>query len=238
MTRLVAIHQPNFLPWLGFFDKIARADVFVLLDDAQFQKTGGTWTNRVQVAVNEQPWWLTVPITRNFHGVKPISEIVVNDATPWRSKAVETLRLSYRRAPHFDEVFPLVERALLNPTTSLAHMNIDAIDVITDRLGLDRSKLVRSSSLDVTTTSTARLVAIVTAVGGDAYLEGGGAAGYQDNDQFSDAGIELVRQDFEHPTYEQTTTASEFLAGLSIIDSLFNCGCDETAAFLGRAVAT
>jgi hypothetical protein len=82
--RLVAIHQPNFFPWLGYFDKLARADVFILLDDAQYPKTGGTWSNRVQLLINEKPAWVTVPVVRSYHGVRQIREMRIDEQRPWR----------------------------------------------------------------------------------------------------------------------------------------------------------
>ena len=88
MTGLVAIHQPNFLPWLGYFDKLARADVFVLLDDAQFPKKGGTWVNRARLLVSGRPDWVTVPVDRSYHGTRTIIEMQIDDARPWRRKLI------------------------------------------------------------------------------------------------------------------------------------------------------
>jgi hypothetical protein len=228
---LVAIHQPNFLPWLGFFDKIARADVFVLLDSVQFPKKGGTWTNRVRILVNGEPTWLTVPIDRAYHGTRTIREMQVRDHDGrWRETAVKTLRSAYGRAPFFDDLQGELEPLLRDPTRELAAYNERAIRRVCELLGLD-TPLARSSELEVQGSATDLLIGLVQAVGGDAYLAGGGAAGYQEDDKFASAGITLRHQPFEPPSYPQGR--DEHVAGLSVVDALMHTGVQRTRAMLG-----
>jgi hypothetical protein len=229
-VTLVAIHQPNFLPWLGYFDKIRRAQAFILLDDVQFQKTGATWTNRVQVLVAGAPAWLTVPVVRAFHGTRAISEIEIDDRSPWRDKLLRTVELNYRRAPHFDAVYTWIAPLIKNQVKSLVELNVQAIRAATAAMGLE-NVLVLSSSVHVQSRATDRLVELVRAVGGDAYLAGGGAQGYQEDHLFREAGISLVYQEFEHPKYPQHG-ASQFVPGLSIVDAFMNCGFAGTAELL------
>jgi len=223
---LVAIHQPNFLPWLGFFDKIARADVFVLLDSVQNSKTGGTWTNRVRARIGGEAGWLTVPIVRG-HGVRAVRNVEINEATAWRDKMLRTLALNYARAAKFSEVFPHVERWIRTSEHLLAAYNEVALRAVIGVLGLPQDHLVRSSSLNVTGRSTDLLISIVRAVGGDTYLAGGGAGGYQVDAKFAEAGLALAYQEFRHPVYPQSPFPG-FLPGLSIVDALFHCGIGET----------
>ena len=230
--RLVAVHQPNLLPWLGFFDKVARADVFVVLDDAQFPKTGGNWTNRVRLLVNGQPWWLTVPVDRSFSGVRTILEIEMV-ATAWRDAAIQTIGSSYGRAPFYGEVYPAVRALLDHAGTNLASYNMHGILALAEWLHLGDTTFVRSSDLGVYSTSTQRLVDLVRAVDGDAYLVGGGAASYQDDRLFADAEIDVVSQHFRHPEYPQFRSP-EFVAGLSVVDALLNCGPSGVRQLLGR----
>ena len=89
--KVVAIHQPNFFPWLGYFDKLARADVFVELNSVQFPKTGGTWTNRVRLMIGGKPQWFTVPVIRSYHGLRTIGEMEINPSEPWRVKFLRTV---------------------------------------------------------------------------------------------------------------------------------------------------
>jgi hypothetical protein len=146
---------------------------------------------------------------------------------PWRVRLLRTFRGAYRRAPYFDEVFPFVEELIETPTDMVAEFNLAVVRALTDRLGLDPRKLIVGSTLGVEGAGTDMLVNAVRAVGGSAYLCGGGAQGYQDDERFAPAGIELVQQEFQHPVYPQLGTG-EFVPGLSIIDALMNCGFPGT----------
>jgi len=227
---LVAIHQPNFFPWLGYFGKIARADVFVALDSVQFSKTGGTWCNRVRVLVNHRPAWITMPVERGYHGVRTIREMRIA-GTRWRGKLLRTLELAYRRAPYFGEVFPAIEEILGVGAETVSEFNLEGLRRLTGRLRLDPAKIVESSSLGATGEATNLLINIVKDVGGTAYLCGGGAGEYQEDEKFSAAGVELIYQRFEHPVYAQRGE-TEFTPGLSVIDALMQCGFGGTHALV------
>jgi hypothetical protein len=231
--RLVAIHQPNFLPWLGWFDKLARADVFVLLDSVQFPKKAGTWINRTQLVVNGDLTWATIPVVRSYRGVLPINEMRIDDSRPWRRKLLRTIEQNYRKARYFDEMMPVVSEVIQTSTDAIADYNEVGLRRLADVLGLDWSRFVRSSGLAATGTSTDLLVALTTEVGGTAYLVGGGAGGYQEDDKFAQAGLRVVEQGFKPMAYPQL--APEFRAGASVVDALMNCGPEDTAALLARA---
>lgn len=226
-STVVAIHQPNFLPWLGYFNKVALADLFIVMDNVQFPKTGGTWMNRVRLLINGRPAWVTVPIHRAYHGLRTIRDVRINNHLPWRAKIIRTARQSYVRAPFFSMVYPLLEQLINNSTGRLVDFNFDALRHLFEKLGLNPEKTVLGTSLNVEGSGTDLLIAMVKAVGGTAYLCGGGAAGYQDDWKFAAAGVELVYQEFQHPVYQQVNT-SRFVSGLSIIDALMNCGLEQT----------
>jgi hypothetical protein len=205
--------------------------VFIAMDNAQFSKTGGTWTNRVQMIVNGEPAWATMPIVRSYHGVRSIREMQISPAASWRGKLLRTVEHSYRRAPEFDTVFPWLARIVENPASDVAYYNLAAIRAISEALGL-RTQIVVGSSLLTEGSATELLISMVKAVGGTAYLAGGGSAGYQEDKKFHEAGIKLIYQEFQHPTYPQLNR-SAFQPGLSIIDALMNCGFEGTAGLLG-----
>lgn len=205
----VAAHQPNFLPWLGFFDKLARCDRFVLLDDVQFPRTSrGTYTNRVQLLIGGRPAWLTVPVVRD--GIQRIRDVRIDDRQPWRRKALRTIEQAYARAPRFAETMPLVRELLEYDTDRIAELNEYAIR----RLAPEHApKLVRQSDLgDVSGAATELLINLVKAAGGDAYLSGDGADGYQEQPRYAAAGLGFRLQGFVHP---DTGAPS----GLSIVDA-------------------
>jgi hypothetical protein len=234
--RVVAIHQPNFLPWLGYFAKIASSDVFLVMDNAQFPKTGGSWSNRVKMRVNGAAAWVTVPIVRAYHGVRSVQEMEIDERSPWRAKLLKTVRMNYARASYIDEVFPLIENVVTHPSSSLAEFNLFGIREISTVLGIDTTKLVLGSTLDAPGSATTLLINMVKSVGGTAYLCGGGASGYQDDEQFAAEGIQLRYQSFAHPVYQQG--GDSFLAGLSIVDALMWCGAAGTSLLLRENAAT
>jgi hypothetical protein len=217
---------------MGYFDKLARADIFVLLDDAQFPKKGGTWVNRVRMLINGSPAWVTVPVDRSYHGVREIREMRIKESVPWRKKMTKTIQASYGKAPHFDAVFARTSQLIENPTDQLAAFNLAIIRALAADLKLDTEKLVLSSELGVQGNATDRLVSLVKAVGGGAYLAGGGASGYQRDELFAEAGIELVPQRFKHPRYPQPVDPA--VEGLSVVDALMNCGFEGTSALLAK----
>jgi hypothetical protein len=229
---LVAIHQPNFFPWLGYFNKIARADVFCLLDNVQMPKTGGSYINRVQLLLGNRPTWVTAPIQRNYSGFLPIADIIFDERQPWRQKFLKTLQTVFGQTPHFRAVYSFLEPLVLYPEEKVARYNEHAIRELCAALKLTHCRLVRGSDLPVQGKATDLLIQIVQAVGGDAYLCGGGAAGYQEDEKFAHAGIRLIYQNFQHPVYQQGKR-TDFTPGLSIIDCLMHCGFTETARLIG-----
>lgn len=229
--KIVAIHQPNFFPWLGYFSKMVLADVFIIMDNVQFPKTGGTWINRVQLLVNGQPHWVTVPVVRAYHGVRRICEMEINNSTNWSEKLLATIRVNYARTPFYNEVFSILPELINNPHKLLADYNIHIIHAIANSLDINPGKLIPSSTLEANGDATDLLIEMVKAVGGTAYLCGGGSAGYLEEEKFTQAMIELIYQDFTHPIYPQGNT-STFISGLSIIDALMNNGFMRTRDLL------
>ena len=228
MRRLVAVHQPNFFPWLGFFDKTARADVFVLLDDVQFPRTGaGNPVNRVKVLISERPSWLTVPVMRAGAGLQSIRDVKIDETQSWRRRILRTLEHNYRRESGFEDGFPLVRDLFETPTDRLADFNETCIRRLVTDLRLC-PRIVRSSDLNASGSGTERLVQLVKAVGGSAYLSGDGTADYQDDSRFHASGLELVFQRFRHPRTPHAHP--EF--GLSILDPLLRLGKGGTRALL------
>jgi hypothetical protein len=231
---IVAIHQPNYAPWLGYFAKMARADVFVLLDDAQFSKN--SYINRVQVDARGKARWLTVPVTYKFGD--PVNRVRCADPN-WPRSHGDTLKTLYARAPAFGAVWPwLAERYAALPTESLAAGNEALIAALAGRLGL-KPVVRRASEIDIGDAARGaggddKLVALVRACGaGASYLSGRGGANYQDPAKFAAAGIRLVYSEFVQPRYAQGH--EEFVPGLSVLDALFRLGWDETAAIMSRA---
>lgn len=232
---IVAIHQPNFFPWLGYFDKMNRSDVFIFLDHVQNQKTAGSWSNRVKLLINREGRWVTAPIDRSFSGVRALKDIAFNQKMSWRDKCFRTIEVEYKKSPFYQEVIDVIHPLLMNKEENLATYNIHAITKISSVLGVEDKKLLRSSALNYEGDANEMLVSLCCDVDANVYMCGGGADSYQDEAVFQKAGIELRYQSFEHPVYEQRK-AGEFISGLSIIDALMNVGWDGVQELLSVRV--
>ena len=216
---LVAIHQPEHLPWIGFFEKMQRADLFVLLDDVQFSKGDFQNRNRVKGAGGVQ--WLTVPIVQKFPQQINEVEIAGDD---WRDKHWRTVLSCYGRAPYFKTICPGLEELYRARSNKLSDFNLNAIRLLARLLGIE-TKMVRSSELNVTGEKSDLVLNICREVGADAYYSGAMGSTYLQRETFAQAGIEIVFQQFVHPTYQQLFMQSQgFVPNLSVLDLLFNCG--------------
>ena len=222
-NKLIAIHQPTFFSWLGFFNKILRADIFVILDSVQFPKTGGYWVNRTKILINGAEHWLTIPVSRNYTGMRNINEMEINNSMAWQEKNIKTIDINYRKAPHFDEVFPLISELLAYKTSSICDYNLNITYKMCGLFELDKSKMLKSSSVAYEGNATDMLISITKLLSGNAYMCGGGASNYQEDEKFEGAGIKLIYQKFQHPVYPQFNS-KVFVPGLSVIDSLMNLG--------------
>lgn len=222
--KTVSIHQPNYLPWLGYFHKITKADVFVFLDDVQFSK--GSYTNRVQILANGTPRWLTIPVTS--HLGDPINQVTVANAS-WAQSHLDTLYAFYRAAPEFKSVWPRL-RAIIEeaPKKDIAICNRYIIELIAAELGLS-CRFAASSEFGVKDcTGDDRLIRLArTICPAGTYLSGSGGAKYQDERKFAESGIECHYANFKHPTYYQKSNS--FVAGLSVVDAVFHIGWNATS---------
>ena len=218
--RTLAILQPGYLPWLGFFDQMQRCDVFIYYDDVQFDKHG--WRNRNRVkAPDGTAHWLTVPVLHSGRNWPRILDVEIDNRGPWARKHVSTLRHWYRRAPFVEDYLPAIEEVLGRGWTRLVDLDLALTDLIGGALGLRRQTL-RASSLGISGKRSERLVEFCRHVGATRYLSGNAAKDYLDTDLFARHGVEVEWQDYVHPTYPQQHGA--FVSNLSIVDLLFNCG--------------
>lgn len=219
--RVCAIHQPNFFPWLGYFDKIQRADVFVFLDRVQYPKSGSSmssWCNRVRINVNGAPSWIACPVIRE-RGVQLIDTVRINNTRCWQDDIRKTLEAGYRKAPGFSAAFTVVDSLLRYETDSLADFNVNAVRTLADYLDCHTEWLRQSALPPMTDTSTERLVAICRSVQADAYLCGGGSSDYLEEAAFERGGLRLRYQNYVEPV---DGPSDRFLPGLSVIDRLMH----------------
>jgi hypothetical protein len=215
----VCIHQPDFVPWLGFFDRLIKADVFVILDDVQFLRRG--WQNRNRIKTPDGWRWLTVPVKQKGKFSQPINQVVLANDTPWRRKHLGALVSGYSGAPNFDQIYPEILKVYDKNDFLLIDFNMSLIKLVLDILNID-IPIRFASEFNFATRKSHLLVDLVRALDGDTYLSGQGARSYMDEKLFLEHGIETRWQEFKHPQYNQLH--GEFIPDLSIMDVLFNCG--------------
>lgn len=215
-----AMHQPNFIPWGGYFGRILGADLFILVDDVQFSHYSLTNRNRIKGPNGEV--MVIVPVSFSKSESKMIKDIKIDYARDWVKKHLRTFEFSYRRSDHFNELFPILERAFSRRHQYLVDLNSELIFEICHYLGIDTKKIVYSSAFHITSSSTQRLVELCLATSCDTFIHGGGARKYVDLNLFREAGIKLQEAVFLNKPYPQLW--GDFIPSLSIVDMLFNVG--------------
>lgn len=228
MSKLVVIHQPDFLPHLAFFHRLLEADLYIALDHVQYVNgTSRSWTHRDRIKTPRGAQWLTVSVRKSPRDT-PINAIELS-ATEWKTQNLNLIRENYREAAHFEQIYSEIEALYALPCTKLVEFTMASIDMLLRifDIGIPR---VTSSTLMPAGHSNELLVDILKKVGATHYLSGVGARDYFDPAPYSAAGIEVMWQNHEHPVYPQLH--GEFISYLSSIDLLFNCGIARSREIL------
>ena len=223
--RIAAAHQPHYLPWLGYIHKILVSDVFVLLDTVQYAKNG--WINRNKVKTSRGWQWITVPVVHRFGD--PILAVAIDARQLWSRKHLQALISNYSRARFFSRYCPVFDDLYARPWERLAELNCAVVARLLECMNVSR-ELVKASELGLPDEPTERLIGACKAVGATTYLSGPHGVKYMRLERFEEEGIEVVFQDFRHPVYPQLF--GDFIADLSVVDLLFNCGDESTRIVL------
>jgi WbqC-like protein family len=219
---IVSVHQPQYLPWLGYFHKMYQSDAFVFLDNVQYKKR--EYQNRNRIRTKNDSIWLTVPVIKDKNPYPNISSVRIDNSQAWQKRHWRAILLNYSRAPYFKKYSDYFEEIYKKEWNMLADLNMQITKYIAQSLDIGRP-IYLESQLGVTTTNTARIIDICKALKADAYLSGIGGKEYLDEKQFDLNGIKLIYQDFKHPEYTQCY--EPFIPYMSIIDLLFNYGDDS-----------
>lgn len=223
----VAIHQPHYLPWLGYLAKWAAADLFIFLDTVQFEKNG--WQNRNRIKTSHGPLWLTVPVHAPLG--TPIREVTVDTRQPWRPRHLRAIEQAYARSPHLGRYRGDLARFYATAWDRLAPLAVASAEWLARAAGITAPARLASTLVVAAADPTERLVALCRAVGADTYLAGRDGARYLDPARFEAAGIRVLYQAYQHPVYAQSH--GEFAPFLSALDLLLMHG-DEALGILAR----
>lgn len=233
---IVSSHQPHFFPWLGYFDKMAKADLFLVNDLAQLEKQSPMVRNRI-LGHDGQTLFINVTVDRRDLMQKPNREILLKNWPETRRSLIGKLRACYRRAPYFDAVWPQVETVLASDCERLIDLQLATIDLGRTCLGIETPMRLQSEmEFEPGETTSERLAKKLEAVGASCYLSGNGAKKYMNDTDFVSRGIRVVYQQFSYPVYPQVS-GGDFVPNLSVLDILFNCGQEESARLFWDNVA-
>ncbi len=220
----VAVHQPNYAPWCGFFAKLFASDAFVFLDDAQLPQ-GRSYVSRVKIAQgHDGEQWLTVPVSK---GARPIREVAFADE-PWAEKHRRTLQQTYGKARCFTETMELVAPLYDEPGTSLSEFNIRLTRAVAGHFDWPGAFHLASEHPSEGLTADARIAQLVEAIGGDVYVSGAGGENYQSEAVYAERGVALEVRAYEPVPYDRSGWA--WVPGLSVLDALFHLGRDAREA--------
>jgi hypothetical protein len=215
----VAIHQPNYLPYLGFFHKLSLVDTFVIMDDTQYDKK---FTNRNKIKVPGNWIWLTVPINKK-HKFVANKIVEINNEENWQSDHFEKINHSYSNSEFFKKNYKtFFEKIYSKKWDHLFTLNYELIIQLIDWLDI-KIEVIKESELNINGNSTDRLVNISKKIGAETYVSGIGGKEYMNEKMFETNNIKIEYQNFKCPIYKQVFN-SEFIPNLSIIDLLFNIG--------------
>jgi hypothetical protein len=217
--NIIAIHQPNYIPWLGYFFKIHQADVFVFFDDAQYSNTG--MHNYHYIKTVQGPFRLKIPVIQKLGD--RINQVRIRDELRWQVKHLKTIETFYHKAPFFDEVFNDFRSILGFHYENLAEMNSRIIRFFSGKLGIS-TLFLNSSDLNVDSSREQKIIDICILLNSSIYYSGTGAKAYQYEEDFVSSGLELRYSVFKPFIYPQLF--SGFQSNVTILDYLMNCGYD------------
>jgi hypothetical protein len=221
----LAIHQPNFFPWVGLFHKIACVDTFMFFDHVQ-APNGKSWLSRNRILLNGEVRWLTIPIVRQAG--QRISDVRINYGENFARKHLGTLRQAYGKSPCFDEVYGFLEALYGRRFEVLTDFNEEFIRSVCARTGI-RSQFCRSSDVVrefpelLDETGNEIVLNLSVRAGASVYLSGTGCTDFIRPDSFPVRGVGFEFQQFDHPRYPQSGGAP-FISHLSSLDALFSVG--------------
>lgn len=228
---IAVVLQPMYFPWSGVFDQIRLADTYVHYDDVQMPR-GRSFTSRVQIKQPQGAIWLTVPVRRG--GDQLIKDVITDESTRWRQKHLATLSHAFAKCPHRDDALDIASEVLKKSGDSLSEINIMAIELISNYMGL-KCIFTRSSEIQCGGKSTGRLVAICEKLQADVYITGHGAKSYLNHESFEDKGIKVEYMSYqlkEHPQQH-----GPFTPYVSSLDLIANMGRDGVGCLGGSTIS-
>lgn len=226
---IVTIHQPEHLPWLGFFHKISQTDLFVILDNVQFRKN--YFQNRNKVRTSKGWSWITVPVSHKANTL--IKEVLIAPENRWKKKWWDTIYFSYKKAKYFDDYSGQLYSIINNDWKYLSHLNIRLIELLCNYIGIE-IRYVNASDMDLKGKGSDLILEMCQKLNAETYLSGVSGRDYLEKNKFEKENVKVVYQEFYHPIYKQLY--EPFEPCMSVIDLLFNYGPRSLDIINGKGV--
>lgn len=218
--KVLSVHQPQYIPWLGYLEKIANSDIFIYLDSCQYKHR--EFQNRNRILTNNGELWLAVPVLVKGRRDQLIKDVMINRESDWQKSHWRSIEMTYKKAPHFEEHREFFQKLYLEDKwTSLMDLNIYITDYLLDHFAI-KTNIAIESEIGSKGLSNERIIELCKNTSSDIYLSGAGAKVYMDERLFEKNGITVEYQDFHHPVYDQFNNKSEFLPYMSSLDYIFN----------------
>lgn len=218
---IIAIQQPEHLPWLGFFDKMNRCERYVFLDNVQFKKR--YFENRNKILTTNGPQWVTVPVVSKGKYTQKINEVRIDNTSNWRRKYLGSMKNAYASTAGFQSLFPKIQKILSRDHEKLVDLNLALIACLREALGIETPCLRASEILETNATGSDLILEICRALDSEIYISGPDGRNYLDREKFHHRGVEINYHDYHHPVYNQVHSTS-FVSHMSAVDHLFNRG--------------
>jgi hypothetical protein len=222
--KTVVIHQPDFLPYIGFFHRLLHSDLYVVLDNVQFVRGSNSWHNRDKIKTPQGEKWITVT-TQKKHHTALINEMELYEKEKLRERHLNLFRSNYIKANFYKEIFSYIEQLYNYECEKMIDFNMKSILILMQLFDID-IKYIFASDIQAEGKGNGIIVDILKKVNATTYLSGIGAKSYYEPTLYEEAGIKVVFQEFEHPVYPQLF--GNFIPYLSSIDLLFNCGIEKS----------
>ncbi len=225
---IVVIHQPDFMPYLGFFDRLQKADIYVVLDNVQYVRSSRGWTSRDKIKTKNGERWISVG-TKKASRDTLINQILLSEESDWRNKHLNLFWENYRKCDFYDEIIPYIRELYNFSCDRMMDFNMKSIEMLMNLLDI-KIDIKFASEMNVIGKNNGLIIDIVKKLGCHKYLSGIGARDYFVAELYERAGIEVIWQTFNHPIYPQQYQG--FIPFLSSIDLLFNCGIEKSKTIL------
>ena len=226
--RIVVIHQPDFIPYLGFFDRLVKADIYVVFDNVQYVRSSRGWTSRDKIRTKDGEKWITIS-TQKAPRDTLIKNVLLSNEIPWKENHINLIKENYKNSPYYDEIMPYIKKLYSTEFTRMMDFNVEAIKILMELFDI-HIDMVYASDLNPVGKNNSLIIDIVKKLGCHRYLSGIGAKDYFVQEMYDEAGIEVIWQNFEYPVYKQQYEG--FIPYLSSIDMLFNCGIEKSRKIL------